>query len=60
MQEIRDREPDRKLIWIDDDISGDVNARFWLEDEPNVFAVCPNSWTGFSDMEMEKIESWLN
>lgn len=50
------------IVWTDDDIVGDADARTWLkqEDAGNVFTICPDTRVGLTVEDVDRVEAWLN
>jgi hypothetical protein len=57
---VAEAEPDRRIIWIDDDLAhqADDTAQ-WLADHPNVLVVAPELSAGLTREQLDEIEAWL-
>lgn len=53
-------EPDRKMVWTDDDINFDREARNWAGRQENVLAICPKTIIGITPKQMDMIEEFLD
>lgn len=53
---------DQLIVWADDDILGDPDARNWLkqEDAGNVFTICPDTRVGLTMEDVDRVAAWLN
>ena len=58
--EVADAEPDRRIVWIDDDlIEQATDTEEWLAAHPNVLVVAPDLFTGLTHAQLDEIEAWL-
>ncbi len=59
-QEVAEAEPDRRIVWIDDDL-GDraVETVEWLSAHPHVLVVAPDVFEGLTHAQLDEIEAWL-
>jgi len=59
-REIAESDPDRRIVWIDDDHGPyDREAHGWVQAHPNVLAVRPDFRTGLTHAELDAMEAWL-
>ena len=57
---VAEAEPDRRIIWIDDDLAeqaADTGA--WLAAHPHVLVVAPDLFVGLTHEQLDEIEAWL-
>lgn len=52
---------EQRIVWTDDDLSSDPDARSWLkqEDAADVLAICPDTRVGLTMEDVDEIERWL-
>lgn len=51
--------PDRPLVWVDDDLSGQADVRAWMERESRCLLVAPSPRTGLSPQDLAEVEAFL-
>ena len=59
-REVAAAEPDRRIVWIDDDLAeqaGDTGE--WLGANPHVLVVAPDLFTGLTHEQLDRVEAWL-
>lgn len=49
----------RPVIWIDDDIIFEQQARNWIEQENDILAISPKTHEGLTSQHLEEITAWL-
>jgi hypothetical protein len=53
-------EPDRRIVWIDDDLALQADDVVeWLGMHPHVLVVAPDLYTGLTHQHLDEIEAWL-
>jgi hypothetical protein len=53
-------EPDRRIIWIDDDLAEQsADTGDWLAANPHVLVVAPDLLAGLTHEQLDAIEAWL-
>jgi hypothetical protein len=53
-------EPDRRIIWIDDDLAQQAaDTGEWLAARPHVLVVAPDLFAGLTHEKLDEIEAWL-
>jgi hypothetical protein len=59
-QAVAEAEPDRRIIWIDDDLAEQAaETGEWLAANPHVLVVAPKLYTGLTHQQLDAIEAWL-
>ena len=59
-QEVAAAEPDRRIVWIDDDLAEQAaDTGDWLAANPHVLVVAPNLFAGLTHAQLDAIEAWL-
>ena len=59
-QEVAAAEPDRRIVWIDDDLAEQADDVVeWLGANPQVLVVAPDLFTGLTHEQLDEIEAWL-
>jgi hypothetical protein len=59
-REVAEAEPDRRIVWIDDDLAEQAaDTGEWLAAHPHVLVVAPNLWAGLTHEQLDEIEAWL-
>jgi hypothetical protein len=59
-REVAAAEPDRRIIWIDDDLAEEAaDTGEWLAAHPHVLVVVPDLFTGLTHEQLDEIEAWL-
>jgi hypothetical protein len=57
---LADAEPDRRIVWIDDDLADQAtDVVEWLEANAHVHVVAPDLFTGLTHEHLDEIEAWL-
>ena len=57
---VADAEPDRRIIWIDDDLAEQAeDTGEWLAAHPHVLVVAPDLFEGLTHQQLDEIEAWL-
>jgi hypothetical protein len=53
-------EPDRRIVWIDDDLAEQAaDTGQWLAANPHVLVVAPDLFAGLTHEQLDEIEAWL-
>jgi hypothetical protein len=53
-------EPDRRIVWIDDDLAEQAaDTGDWLAANPHVLVVAPDLMVGLTHEQLDEIERWL-
>ena len=59
-REAAEAEPDRRIIWIDDDLAEQAaDTGEWLAAHPHVLVVAPDLFAGLTHEQLDEIEAWL-
>jgi hypothetical protein len=59
-REVAEAEPDRRIIWIDDDLAEQAeDTGEWLAAHPHVLVVAPDLYMGLTHEQLDAIEAWL-
>jgi hypothetical protein len=59
-REVAAAEPDRRIIWIDDDLAEEAaETGEWLAAHPHVLVVAPDLFAGLTHEQLDEIEAWL-
>jgi hypothetical protein len=59
-REAAEAEPDRRIIWIDDDLAEQAaDTGEWLTARPHVLVVAPDLFAGLTHEQLDEIEAWL-
>ena len=59
-QAVAEAEPDRRIIWIDDDLAEQAeDTGEWLAAHPHVLVIAPDLLTGLTHEQLDAIEAWL-
>jgi len=57
---VAESEPDRRIVWIDDDLAQQAaETGDWLAAHPHVLVVAPTLHTGLTHEQLDAIEAWL-
>ena len=57
---VADAEPDRRIVWIDDDLAFQAaDTSEWLAANGQVLVVAPEVGTGLTHEELDRVEAWL-
>jgi hypothetical protein len=59
-REVAEAEPDRRIVWIDDDLAQQAaDTGEWLAARPHVLVVAPDLNAGLTHEQLDEIEAWL-
>jgi hypothetical protein len=59
-REVAEAEPDRRIIWIDDDLARQAaDTGQWLAAHSHVLVVAPDLFAGLTHEQLDEIEAWL-
>ena len=59
-REVAEAEPDRRIVWIDDDLAEQAaDTGEWLAANPHVLVVAPDLFVGLTHAQLDEIEAWL-
>ena len=59
-QAVAHAEPDRRIVWIDDDLAVQAaDTGEWLGARPHVLVVAPDLFVGLTHDQLDEIEAWL-
>ena len=59
-QAVAESEPDRRIIWVDDDLAMQAaDTGDWLAANPHVLVVAPDLFLGLTHAQLDEIEAWL-
>ena len=59
-REVALAEPDRRIVWIDDDLAEPAeDTRTWLAANDHVLVVAPDFEKGLTHAELDRVETWL-
>ena len=59
-REVAEAEPDRRIVWIDDDLAQQAaDTGEWLAARPHVLVVAPDLFAGLTHEQLDEIEAWL-
>ncbi|MGY1606376.1 HAD domain-containing protein [Geodermatophilus sp. SYSU D00700] len=59
-REVASSEPDRRIVWIDDDLAEQAeDTGDWLAANPHVLVVAPDLYVGLTHEQLDEIEAWL-
>jgi hypothetical protein len=57
---VAEAEPDRRIVWIDDDLADQAeDTSEWLAAHGQVLVVSPDFGTGLTHAELDRVEAWL-
>jgi hypothetical protein len=57
---VAEAEPDRRIVWIDDDLAEQAaETGEWLAAHPRVLVVAPDLFVGLTHAQLDEIEVWL-
>ena len=60
-QAVAEAEPDRRIVWIDDDLADQAtDTSEWLAANPRVLVVAPDLFVGLTPAELDRVEAWLD
>lgn len=58
---VAETEPDRRIVWIDDDLAEQAeDTTEWLAANGHVLVVAPDFVTGLTHAELDRVEAWLD
>lgn len=52
-------EPDRRVVWIDDDLAGQEDVRAWMSASADCLLVAPDPASGLTPEDLAEIDRWL-
>ena len=59
-RKVAEAEPDRRIIWIDDDLAEQAaDTGDWLAANPHVLVVAPDLFAGLTHEQLDEVEAWL-
>ncbi|SFO42577.1 hypothetical protein SAMN05660359_03369 [Geodermatophilus obscurus] len=59
-KEVAEAEPDRRIVWIDDDLAAQADdTGNWLAAHPHVLVVAPDLHVGLTHEQLDRVEEWL-
>ena len=59
-QAVAEAEPDRRIIWIDDDLAEQAeDTGEWLAAHPHVLVIAPDLYAGLTHEQLDEVEAWL-
>ena len=59
-QAVAESEPDRRIIWVDDDLAMQAaDTGDWLAANPHVLVIAPDLFVGLTHEQLDAIEAWL-
>ncbi len=59
-KEVAEAEPDRRIVWIDDDLAAQADdTGDWLAAHPHVLVVAPDLHVGLTHEQLDRVEEWL-
>ena len=59
-REVAAAEPDRRIVWIDDDLAEQADdTGDWLAANPHVLVVAPDLYVGLTHEQLDAVEAWL-
>ena len=59
-REVAAAEPDRRIVWIDDDLAEQAaDTGEWLAANPHVLVVAPDLMIGLTHEQLDEVERWL-
>jgi hypothetical protein len=59
-REVAQDEPDRRIVWIDDDLAEPAeDTSSWLAANDHVLVVAPHVEMGLTHAELDRVEDWL-
>src|SRR5215212_4009143 len=59
-QEVAAAEPERRSVWIDDDLAAQAEETGeWLAANPHVLVIAPDLYEGLTHAQLDEIEAWL-
>ena len=57
---VAEAEPDRRIVWIDDDLAEQAaDTGDWLAANPHVLVIAPELFVGLTHEQLDAIEAWL-
>lgn len=57
---VASEEPDRRIVWIDDDLAEQAaETGDWLAANPHVLVVAPDLLVGLTHEQLDEVETWL-
>jgi len=59
-REVAEAEPDRRIVWIDDDLAAQATDTVeWLSAHTQILVVAPELFGGLTHQQLDEIEAWL-
>ena len=59
-REVAESEPDRRIVWIDDDLAEQAeDTGEWLAANPHVLVIAPDLFVGLTHEQLDQVEEWL-
>jgi hypothetical protein len=59
-KEVAGAEPDRRIVWIDDDLAAQADdTGDWLAAHPHVLVIAPDLAVGLTHEQLDAVEEWL-
>lgn len=52
-------DPDRRLVWLDDDLYGQEEVRAWMRAHATALLIAPDPRTGLVQEQLNAVERWL-
>ena len=52
-------QPDRRLVWLDDDLAGEDDLRQWVRAEADCLPLAPRPQAGLTPADLEVVSLWL-
>jgi hypothetical protein len=59
-REVAEENPDRKIIWIDDDHGYDYESESWLQHNTNVLAIQTDMFVGLTHDHLDRAEEFID
>jgi hypothetical protein len=57
---VAEAEPDRRIVWIDDDLARQAaDTGEWLAAHPRVLVIAPDLFAGLTHEHLDAVEAWL-
>ena len=59
-QHVAEAEPDRRIVWVDDDLAEQAaETGEWLAAHAHVLVIAPDLYAGLTHEQLDEIEAWL-
>ena len=52
-------QPDRRIVWVDDDLAGEVEIQDWVRGAADCLLVVPHPTSGLTEDDLVAIEAYL-